>query len=133
MAVIREQRDADARGDVVILAADIHRQLQRIDDALRDGTSGIRIRNVAQDHRELVATQTRDGIAILHAGAQALRDDDEQLIARRVPDGVVHALEVIEVDVQQRAAPEPGGRASRAPESSRSRNSRRFGSDVSGS
>ncbi len=82
--VIREQRDADARRDVVILAADIHRQLQGLDDAFGDGARGIRIRDVAQDHRELIAAETRDGVAILHARAQALRDDGEQLIARRV-------------------------------------------------
>ena len=62
------------------------------------------IRHVAQDHRELVAAETRDGVAILHAGAQALRDDGEQLVAGSVADRVVHALEVIEVDVEQRAA-----------------------------
>ncbi len=43
-AIIREQRDADAGANLVVLAGDAHRQRQRMDDALGNRGSSARIR-----------------------------------------------------------------------------------------
>ena len=103
-AVVREQRHADARLDVVVAAGEVHGHADRLDDALGDHRHGVRVGHVAQDHRELVACQPRHGVAFLHAGAQPLRHDHQQLVAGGVADAVVDLLEVVEVDVEQRAS-----------------------------
>ena len=79
------------------------------------GARGIRIGDVAQDHRELIAAQARNGVAVLDRRAQPLRDDGQQLVARGVPDRVVDALEMIQIDVQQRAAAQTRRACWRAP------------------
>ena len=98
-AVVGEQRDADARAHEVITAADVHRQLQQLDDPVTDGAGGIGIDDVAQDHGELVTTEPRDGIAFFRTGAQSLRDDSQKLVTGIVPDGIVDAFEMIEIDI----------------------------------
>ena len=72
---------------------------------MRSATADARagILHIAQDHGELVATQARDGVAFLDAGAQALRDDGQQLVAGLVAQRIVDLLEVVQVDVEQRA------------------------------
>jgi len=51
----------------MIAAANVHRQLQRFDDALTDGLRRIRVGNVAQNDRELVAAQPSDRVSFLDA------------------------------------------------------------------
>ena len=84
VAVFREARYADAGAHLVIAAGDVHRPLQRLDDALCDLVGGIGRNHLPQDHGEFIAPQARDGVAVLDAGAQALRHDGQQLIARAV-------------------------------------------------
>ena len=83
-AIIGKQRDTDAGTDKVIASADVDGHLEGLDDPFAHDPRGVRIGNIAQDHGELIATQPRDRIAFLHAGAQSLRNDGEQLIARAV-------------------------------------------------
>ena len=63
--------------------------------------------NTAQQHRELVAPQSRDRVGATSRGEQARGDFDQQRVARGVAVRVVHALEVVEVDVEhgERGAP----------------------------
>jgi hypothetical protein len=65
-----------------------------------------------QDDDELVAAQTRHGIAFADAGFHARRDLDQELVADIMTQGVVEGLEVVEVEQHQRrrgAMPRAGG------------------------
>lgn len=62
------------------------------------------LREVFQQHHELVAAQPRHGVGFAHGVLQPLRDQRQQLVAGVVAAGVVELLEVVEVDEQQRAA-----------------------------
>ena len=110
-AVVGEQRDADAGAHLVIAAAEIRRQRERADHAIGDLPRGLGIADIAQQHREFIAAEPRDRVALFRAGLEAVRDDRQQLVARAVAERVVDALEVIEIDVHERAAREAGGGA----------------------
>ena len=54
------------------------------------------------EERELVAADARDDVGRLHDLAQAFGDRSQQLVACGVPKAVVHRLEVVEVEVEER-------------------------------
>ncbi len=54
-----------------------------------------------QQQAEFVAAQARDGVRGAHAGLQQAGDVAQQPVAGAVTAGVVHHLELVEVDVQQ--------------------------------
>ena len=56
---------------------------------------------MAKNHGELVAPDARQRIGLAHAGAEALADLDEQLVADGMAIAVVHQLESVEVDVDK--------------------------------
>ena len=58
---------------------------------------------VFQHHHELVAAQTRHGVAFAHTRLQALRNLLQQQIADVMAKRVVEGLEVVQIDEQQRA------------------------------
>jgi hypothetical protein len=60
------------------------------------------ILQIGEHHQELVAAVPADGVGFAHAGQQALRGIAQQGIAHRVAEGIIHRLEAIEVDEQQR-------------------------------
>ena len=85
------------------LAADRDGQLERVEDALGDHLGGrLGVGAVLQAHGELVAAEAGDHVAGAHAGAQALRDRDQQLVPDGVAERVVDRLEVVDVDEQHR-------------------------------
>src|SRR5213078_1550030 len=53
-----------------------------------------------QQDRELVAAEPRDGVLGPHAAADTLTDRAQYAVADGVPEGVVDALEVVQVDQQ---------------------------------
>ena len=55
---------------------------------------------VGQQEQELVAAEPRDHVGLARADAEAIRQLDQQLIAGVMPEGVVHELEVVEVQEQ---------------------------------
>ena len=62
---------------------------------------GVRLAiDVVEEHGELVAAQTRQGVARPHAAFQPARGPDQQLVAGLVPQAVVDRLEAIEVEIQ---------------------------------
>ena len=65
------------------------------------------VAGVLQQDHELVAAQPRHGVAPGHAGAQALGDLLQQLVALLVAQRVVEHLEVVQVDEHQRAFARP--------------------------
>src|SRR5690606_10284137 len=59
---------------------------------------------------ELVSAKARDDATVAHRMAQLLRDLADEPVAGRVSAGIVHVLELVEVDEQQRAG-RAGGRS----------------------
>ena len=109
-----EDRDADARVGEDLVAIEIERRRQGIDDAIRYGGSVVRRRDLAQEQRELVSAQPRDrrialagararhGVARAHTALESFCHLCEQAVARAVAEGVVHAFEVIEIEEEKR-------------------------------
>src|ERR1700730_94107 len=59
-------------------------------------------RTTLQQNAELVPAQSRQGVAAAHTRLQHSRDLLEQLIAGRMPAGVVEQFELIQIKIQQR-------------------------------
>ena len=57
---------------------------------------------VFQHHHELVAAQSRHGIALAHAGGQTLCDLLQQQVANIMAKRIVEVFEMIQIDEQQR-------------------------------
>ena len=72
----------------------------RIADALRQRGGVGRLLHLRHDDGELVAAHARHGVELARAAAQALADQLEQLVADRVAERVVDALEVVEVEAK---------------------------------
>ena len=88
---------------------------------------------VLEQDRELVAAQAGRGVGRAQGRLQALADLGQQLVARGVPERVVDRLEVVEVHEQDRDRLVGRAACARARGSTRSRNSARFASPVTGS
>ena len=97
--MLRAARIADAGGDVVHRAGQLDRAAQRLGDAV-DDAQHVGLHFAEQQHHELVATEARDGVGLPQAALQAARDGTQQLVAGGMAEGVVHQLEVVEVDEQ---------------------------------
>src|ERR1700722_3002539 len=54
--------------------------------------------NLGYQHRELIATETSNGVCRTHIVAQTLRHGLQQTVARRMAHGVVYVFEVIQVE-----------------------------------
>ncbi len=98
LAVLAE-RDAGAGADPQRGGGELERLVERELDALGDAGGALVVAAVEQD-RELVAAEARRQVAGAQAGAQAAGEGDQQLVADLVPEAVVDALEVVEVEEQ---------------------------------
>src|SRR2546426_6497645 len=74
------------------------------DAARQPGGRGVGDRAVGLGHqnRELVAPEPADDVRLAHGGAHRVRDEAQHRVARRVTVRVVHPLEVVQVEVDQR-------------------------------
>ncbi len=102
--------DTDAGGDPYVPAVDLVRvgepDTQPVGD-LQDAVFARRVvaGAVAHDQRgELVAAQPRGGVPGPYGFGQSAGGLDQQLVPRLVPDGVVHLLEAVQVDVEHGGA-----------------------------
>ena len=115
VAVLREQRDADAGGDEDLVALDEERPAHRFLDPVRHVERMLDPLQVGDQDRELVATQARQVGAVVsprisarhqvaRAGgvAQAVGHHLEQGVARIVAERIVDALEGVQVHEQHR-------------------------------
>ena len=93
-----EGRDADRGGRVDGPAFDG----QRFGDAiLQCGHAAREVRavpEIAEEHRELIAAEARDGIGRSGKSLQSLGDGAQELIAGRMTERIVHQFEVVEID-----------------------------------
>src|SRR5947208_6087538 len=74
------------------------------DAARQPGGRGVGDGAVGLGHqdRELVAPEPADDVRLAHGGAHRVRDEAQHRVARRVTVSVVHPLEVVQVEVDQR-------------------------------
>jgi hypothetical protein len=86
----------------VLDALEQERSPQRGHDALGDLDRDPFVGDLGEQHDELVAAQPPDYVPRAQCLTQPRRDLDEQRIASRVPEAVVHELEAIEIQQQHR-------------------------------
>jgi len=70
--VVRRQRDTDAHANRKLVALDLERWADRVDQPLRGVTGGVAAFQAGQHHGELVPTQPSQGIVLAQFAAQAL-------------------------------------------------------------
>ena len=99
IAVVRRERDADAGAGIDLLPVDLDRVRDDLDQPARQRAGRLRAR-IALQHRELVAAEPRDRVVLADRAADALRDGAQQLVADRMAERIVHALEVVEVETE---------------------------------
>ncbi len=61
--------------------------------------------DVLEQHRELVAAEARQGVALAHARPDAASDLDQHLVAGGVAEAVVDGLEIVEVEQEKGEGP----------------------------
>ena len=93
--------DADARRDAHLVAVDQEGPRQKLVDRARQRIRGDVV-HVRLQHREFVAAEARDRIALAHGAGDALRHLLQQAVADRMPERVVGVLEVIEIEIEHR-------------------------------
>ena len=77
--------------------AEVERLAQHVEDALGD-----LLRAALDQHDELVAAEAADRVGLAQHAGDPRGDDAQQLVADRVAEGVVDALEAVEVDEHRR-------------------------------
>ena len=93
----RHLRVPPARHDVPVLP-------DRVDQRGRDRLRALEI-GVGEDRRELVTADARQDVVRAQGRAQRVTDAHDQLVARRMAEGVVDVLEAVEVEHHQRRLP----------------------------
>ncbi len=91
--------DADAHFEHAVLP-DESKIANRLTEGFRDAHRLVQ-RTALQQNAELVPAQARQGVAAAHPRLQHAGDLLQQLIARRVPAGVVHQFELVQIEIQQ--------------------------------
>src|SRR5438445_1819156 len=82
------------------MAAKVKGRLQLFLNALRHVRRVTEIRNAVEQDRELVTTQARNHVNFADAMLKAAGHRNQQLIADRVAQTVVHVLESVEIQKQ---------------------------------
>ena len=95
------QADADADADR--LAVDRDRVATPSGGCASRSAAGVALGEAGAEHRELVAAHPGHDVDIADDAADALGDAHQHPVARLVAEAVVDRLEVVEVDVEQRA------------------------------
>ena len=101
-AVVREHRDADRRRDRDRAPLGVDRHFDRGQQLGRHLLDLAPRRHAGQQHHELVAAEARDQVGRAQAVGEPRGHGGEQRVADEVAERVVDALEVVEVDEQQR-------------------------------
>ena len=104
VAVVGRQRDADARGDIDLLAGHVIGTTDRLDDGACQPRRAGRLIAIDLDDRELVLAEPGQGIGRVDAAAQPVGNGGEKLVSGRVAERLVDALEIVEVDAEHRQA-----------------------------
>src|SRR5436190_2908006 len=92
----------DAGGGDAVAAVDAQRPATVLDDLLRHAQGVVAFLDVLEQHDEFVAAEARHGVARAHARAQSGGEVPEQSVTRGVAERVVHVLEAVEVEIEER-------------------------------
>ena len=103
-AVVGVERDAGARREVELATLDEVRRAELAEQVLRDDARVARVAHLLQHDDELVAAESRDGVAGAQRARQPRRHLLQDLVADVVAERVVDVLESIEVEEHQRHA-----------------------------
>ncbi|MCY1227290.1 hypothetical protein D9M72_395550 [compost metagenome] len=95
------QRRTDAGRGRQRMPVDHQRHARGLHDGVGNGIHRAAVGDPVEDHRELIAADARDRVALAHAGTQALRERHQQAVADRMAVVVVDRLEVVQVHQQQ--------------------------------
>jgi hypothetical protein len=111
-AVARIESNAKTGGDQNLLAVDRSRRRDRVEHLARHQSRMLRLRQVFDQDGEFVAAEARDRVGLAQPPPQALGHDDQEAIARRVPEAIIDRLEAVQVEDHHRdqrtMAPRPG-------------------------
>jgi hypothetical protein len=106
------ESDPDADAGEQIVAVDLKRRPQRVEDPAGDQRRLGWIADLLQQHRELVPAESRHRVPRSHGGGQPGRQRDQELVADGVAEAVVDQLEAVDVHEQHGAG---GARVAREP------------------
>jgi hypothetical protein len=98
--VRRDQSDADADGDQTVVAVELERALEQLEQAAAEQLGLRGVLDAHLDDRELVAADAGDRVHLTHARAEPRRDLLEQQIARRMTKRIVDVLEAVQIQQQ---------------------------------
>ena len=96
------QGDPDARRDEDLLGPQVEGFPQRLVVPNRRRPRVVDALDVLQQHHELVAAEPRQGVGLPQVATQPIGDADEQRVAHRVAEAVVHVLEAVQIDEEHR-------------------------------
>ena len=99
-AVMGRQGDPDAASDDDLMAAEIERLVEHLDDPLRQGAGVLGPLDVDLQDGEFVSTEPRNRVGFPNASAQPGGDRAQQRIADRMAERIVHVLELVQVEAQ---------------------------------
>ncbi len=107
--------DAHAAADLHVALAHPHRLAQHVEHPAGHLGQRRRVGAAIDQHHELVAAQARHHVGATQQAAQPSGHDLEQVVAGIVTEGVVDALEAVQVDEQHRKAAVAGPGAGQNP------------------
>ena len=108
-AVLRRQRDADAGVGRELVTEALIGLPDRLMNSRHEFHDVGGVADAGLDHRELVAAQPRDQVGLPDAAPDAVGHGLQQFVADMMPERVVDALELVDVDIEQRELLAPAG------------------------
>ena len=102
VAWIDRDADADPYVNALLLAAELKRRSKSGNYFPGNGFGLPAPRNVGQDHGEFIAADTGYGVGFTYLATNSHGDSLQEFVAGGVPKGIVHRLELVQVEVQQR-------------------------------
>ena len=102
VAVVREQRDADAGACGQLVAVHLRRRPQHVQQLLRDPRRGLGTGRAQEQHHELVAAQPCDRVALAQLLDEPVGDTLDDLVPGDQPQRIVDQLEPVEIDQHHR-------------------------------
>ena len=96
-AVVGVDADANTRGDMEFLLGDTVRCRQRQEHLFRTEGRILCALDLRKQYHELIPALAAHGIRAAYTGHQALGNRLQQLVANRMPQGIVDVLESIEI------------------------------------
>jgi hypothetical protein len=100
LAIPGKTGNAHAAGDEVLQCLQAERLLENFHDPPTDVFDLAPVSAIRNEHRELVAAESRHGIHVPDATCDTLTRNSEQSIADTVSFGIIHLLEPVKIDIQ---------------------------------